>query len=177
MNYRIISYKKHKKVKLDSYIKPIKPIIMIHKLEEMVSESCYNEIVKKLKEYVSGKAFLYIFPAVRKALEEGSGKVRKEILINWLDIESCRVCDECGAIMQKGWYNMGKYACCEECVIQQESITRKEFVRYQIYEGTIQEYLDNEREGRKAEGLTQEEIATLLDVILPDCDAYYTEWG
>ena len=25
---------------------------MIHKLEEMVSESCYNEIVKKLKEYV-----------------------------------------------------------------------------------------------------------------------------
>ena len=147
------------------------------KLAEMVTERCYDEIIKKLKEHVGEKAFLYIFPALRKALEKGSGIVREEILINWLNIESCRVCDVCGAIMQKGWYNMGKYACSEECVIQQEGITREEYERYQIYKATIQDYLDNEKDGRKAEDLTHEEITFLMDNLLPDCDAHYTEWG
>lgn len=143
------------------------------KLESMVSQHCYDEIVAKLKEQVGEEAFLYIFPAVKKALEEGSGKVREEILTGWLEIDSCRVCSECGKIMQEGWYNMGKYACSDECVMKQDGITKEEFDRYQIYKATIEAQLE---EGQNIEDLTKEEIDQILESVLEDCDAYYTEW-
>ena len=143
------------------------------KLESMVSQHCYDEIVAKLKEQVGEEAFLYIFPAVKGALEEGSGKVREEILTGWLEIDSCRVCSECGKIMQEGWYNMGKYACSDECVMKQDGITKEEFDRYQIYKATIEAQLE---EGQNIEDLTKEEIDQILESVLEDCDAYYTEW-
>ncbi len=62
------------------------------KLESMVSQHCYDEICAKLKEQVGEEAFEYVFPGVKKALEEGSGKVREEILISWLNCDSCRIC-------------------------------------------------------------------------------------
>lgn len=143
------------------------------KFESMVSQHCYDEIVAKLKEQVGEEAFLYIFPAVKKALEEGSGKVREEILTGWLEIDSCRVCSECGKIMQEGWYNMGKYACSDECVMKQDGITKEEFDRYQIYKATIEAQLE---EGQNIEDLSKEEIDQILESVLEDCDAYYTEW-
>ncbi len=142
----------------------------------MVSADCNNEITIKLMKKVGNHAHKYIFPAVKKALEEGSGKVRKQILSDWLNVESCRVCDECGAIMQEGWYNMGKYACSDECVIHQEEVTREEFDRYSIYKETLCEYLRHEGKGRKPEDLTQEEIDRLIEMFLEECDAYYTSW-
>ena len=45
------------------------------KLESMVSARCYDEIVEKVKEQVGEDAFEYIFPAVKKALEEAGATV------------------------------------------------------------------------------------------------------
>jgi hypothetical protein len=148
----------------------------MEKLEKMVSQQCYDEICAKVKAQVGEQAFDYIFPAVKKALEEGGIETRNQILSRWLDIGSCRVCDECGAIMEEGWYNCGKYACSDECVCKQDGITKEEFDRFQIYKTTIQGYLDDEKKGRKAEKLTDEEIAEIMNEIFDDCDAYYTSW-
>ena len=57
------------------------------KLEEMVSKKCYDAIVAKVKEKVGENVFDYVFPCIKKALEEGDGKIREDILINWLDME------------------------------------------------------------------------------------------
>ena len=100
----------------------------------------------------------------------------KRDIIDEYDLDCCRVCSECGELMVEGWYNMGAYACSDECVIKQEGITREEFERFQIYKATIQQYLDDEGEGRKADDLTDSEISVILDDIIGDCDAYYTEW-
>ena len=75
--------------------------------------------------------------------------------------------------MQEGWYNMGKYACSDECVMKQDGITKEEFDRYQIYKATIEAQLE---EGQNIEDLTKEEIDQVLESVLEDCDAYYTEW-
>lgn len=148
----------------------------MEKLENMVSQQCYDEICAKVKAQVGEQAFDYIFPAVKKALEEGGIETRNQILSRWLDIGSCRVCDECGKIMQEGWYNMGRYACSDECVMKQDGITKEEFDRFQIYKTTIQEYLDDEGKERKADDLTDDEIKTIMEEIFDDCDAYYTSW-
>ena len=73
-------------------------------LESMISEHAYDEITKKVKEMIGEESFEFVFPGIKKALEEGSGKVREEILINWLNVDSMRVCTYCGKIMEEGWY-------------------------------------------------------------------------
>ena len=146
------------------------------KLSQMISESALCEIITEVQKKVGLEASTYILPGVLKALEEGSGIVREQILSDWLNVESCRVCSECGAIMQEGWYNVGKYACSDECVIKQDGISHEEFKRYQIYKSTIQSYLDNEGKNRKADDLTDDEIREIINEIIDNCDAYYTSW-
>lgn len=147
------------------------------KLETMISRHAYNEILSKVKEQVGENAFDYIFPGVKKALEEGSGKVRQEILINWLNCDSMRVCSYCGEIMEEGWYlNMNGYACSDECAAQSEGITMEQFEKWRIYKDDIVSYLEDENEGRKIEDLTKEECDEIIDEIADDLDYYYTAW-
>lgn len=146
-------------------------------LEDMVSKNCYDEIVAKVKEQVGEEAFGYIFPAIKKAIEEGSGKVREEILISWLDCDHCRVCTECGKIMEEGWYlNCSGYACSNECAAKIEGLTMEEFEKWRIYKDDIVKYLKDEGEGRRIEDLTQEECDYIIDEIFDDVDYYYTDW-
>ena len=146
-------------------------------LESMISEHAYEEIVEKVKEQVGEAAFEYIFPAVKKALEEGSGVAREEILINWLDVSSMRVCTQCGAIMEEGWYlNDAGYACSDECAAKSEGITMEEFEKWRIYKDDIVSYLEDEGQGRKIEDLTKEECDEIIDELSDDLDYYYTEW-
>ena len=146
-------------------------------LESMVSKHAYDEIVSKVKVQVGEESFDYIFPAVKKALEEGSGKVREEILIHWLDCDSVRVCTYCGKIMQEGWYlDCNGYACSDECAAEGEGITMEEFKKYRIYKDDILQHLEDEGKGRKIEDLTKEECDEIIDEIADDLDYYYTEW-
>lgn len=146
-------------------------------LESMVSKHAYDEIVSKVKEQVGEESFDYIFPAVKKALEEGSGKVREEILINWLNVDSMRVCTYCGKIMEEGWYlNCNGYACSDECAAESEGITMEQFEKWRIYKDDIVAYLEDEGEGRKIEDLTKEECDEIIDEVADDLDYYYTEW-
>lgn len=148
------------------------------KLESMVSKHCYDEICAKLKEQVGEEAFEYVFPGVKKALEEGSGKVREEILISWLNCDSCRICSHCGAIMEEGWYlDCQGYACSDECAMAIMQVPTMElFRRYRIYKEDVDQYLEDEGEGRKEEDLTQEEIDEIIDIVSDDMQACYTEW-
>lgn len=146
-------------------------------LESMISAHAYDEIVAKVKEQVGEESFDYIFPAVKKALEEGSGKVREEILINWLNVDSMRVCTYCGKIMEEGWYlNCNGYACSDECAAESEGITMEQFEKWRIYKDDIVAYLEDEGEGRKIEDLTKEECDEIIDEVADDLDYYYTEW-
>lgn len=146
-------------------------------LESMVSKHAYDEIVAKVKVKVGKESFDYIFPAVKKALEEGSGKVREKILIHWLDCDSVRVCTYCGKIMQEGWYlDWNGYACSDECAAEGEGITMEEFNKYRIYKDDILQHLEAEGKGRKIEDLTKEECDEIIDEIADDLDYYYTEW-
>lgn len=147
------------------------------KLETMISAHAYEEIVEKLKKQVGEDAFEYLFPAVKKALEEGSGDCREQILISWLNVDSMRVCTQCGAIMEEGWYlNCAGYACSDECAAKSEGITMEEFRKWRIYKDDIVSYLEDEDEGRKIEDLTKEECDEIIDEIADDLDYYYTEW-
>ena len=147
-------------------------------LEQMVSNHAYDEIVAKVREEVGDNAFEYIFPAVKKALEEGSRKVREEILINWLDCDSVRVCSQCGSIMQEGWYlDVDGYACSDECCMAIMSVDKEEFDRYSIFKPDIEEYLSDINSTKKIEDLTPEEIKEITENIIDNLDAYYyTEW-
>ena len=143
----------------------------------MISVDAYNEIVEKVKEAVGKNASAYILPAVIKALEEGSGNVREEILSEWLNVDSMRVCTQCGAIMQEGWYlNTNGYACSDECAAKSEGITMEQFEKWRIYKDDIVSYLEDEGKGRKIEDLSKEECDEIIDVCCKDCDYYYTEW-
>ena len=146
-------------------------------LEEMVSKHAYDEIVAKVKEQVGEESFDYIFPGIKKALEEGSGKVREKILISWLSVDSMRVCTQCGAIMQIGWYlDCNGYACSDECAAKSEGITMEEFEKWRIYKDDIVSYLEDEGKGRKIEDLTKEECDEIIEANCQDRDYYYTEW-
>lgn len=146
-------------------------------LESMVSKHAYDEIVSKVKKQVGEDCFGYIFPGIKKALEEGSGKVREEILIDWFNVDSMRVCSCCGKIMENGWYlNCHGYACSDECAAESEGITMEEFEKWRIYKDDIVSYLEDEGEGRKIEDLTKEECDEIIDRISDDLDYYYTEW-
>jgi len=148
------------------------------KLEEYLSAHCYDELQDKVKQYVGEGAFDTIFPAVKKALEEGDRNTRNDILIQWLDMNTCRVCDECGAIMEEGWYlDCCGYACSDECAMKIMEVPDMEhFRRYRIYKADIDQYLEDEGKGRKEEDLSQEEIEEIIDEISPIIDACYTEW-
>ena len=148
------------------------------KLKEMISAHAYDELMKEVRETVGEDAYKYIFPAVEKALEEGDGKVRENILFGWLDIDSMRVCSKCGAIMEEGWYlDALGYACSDECAMQIMRVpTMEKFNRYRIYKEDIDEYLEQEGEGRKEEDLSQEEIDEILNIVSDDIQAGYTEW-
>ena len=82
--------------------------VMNKNLLQIISTHAYEEIVSKVKEFVGEEASKYILPGVIKALEESDRVIREDILIEWLDVESMRVCTHCGAIMEEGWY-MGKH--------------------------------------------------------------------
>lgn len=147
------------------------------KLETMISAHAYDEIVAKVKEQISEESFDYIFPGIKKALEEGSGAVREEILINWLNCDSMRVCTYCGKIMEEGWYlNCNGYACSDECAAESEGITMEQFKKWRIYKDDIVSYLEDENEGRKIEDLTKEECDEIIDELSDDLDYYYTSW-
>ena len=144
----------------------------------MVSRHCYDEIQGQVKHYVGEESFSIIWPAVKKALEEGSAAAREEILSAWLDIQTCRVCSHCGAIMQEGWYLdcMG-YACSDECAMKIMEVPDMEhFRRYRIYKSDIDAWLEDEEEGRKEEDLTQDEIEEILKEVNSYSQACYTEW-
>lgn len=146
-------------------------------LEKMVSAHAYDEIVAKVKEQIGKESFDYIFPAIKKALEEGDGAVRGEILSNWLDCDSMRVCTYCGKIMEEGWYlDSNGYACSDECAAESEGITMDEFKKWRIYKDDIVSYLEDEGKGRKIEDLTKEECDEIIDELSDDLDYYYTEW-
>ena len=147
------------------------------KLEEILSAHCYNEFVEKVKHYVGEESFPIIFPAVKEAVEKGSGQAREEILINWLDMDSCRVCSYCGEIMEEGWYlDCSGYACSDECAAKAEGLTMEEFAKWRIYKHDIEEYLEYEGLGRKIEDLTKEECDEVIDNFIDNVDYYYTEW-
>ena len=147
-------------------------------LESMVSKHAYEEIVSKVKEQVGEKVFQHIFPAIKKALEEGDGEVREEILSGWLNVDSMRVCSHCGAIMEEGWYlDCQGYACSDECAMEIMRVPDMEhFRRYRIYKEDIDQYLEEEGKGRKEEELTQEEIEEIIETVGDDMQACYTEW-
>ena len=153
-------------------------------LEEMVSKHAYDEIVAKVKEQVGEESFNYIFPGIKKALEEGSGKVREEILSGWLNCDSVRVCSYCGKIMSEGWYlECNGYACSDECAAESEGITMEQFKKWRIYKDDIVSYLEDEAKCledktkcRKIEDLTKEECDEIIDEVSDDLDHYYTEW-
>lgn len=143
----------------------------------MISQHAYDEIVAKVKHFVGEEAFEYVFPGIKKALEKGSGAAREEILISWLNVDSMRVCTQCGAIMEEGWYlNCHGYACSDECAAKSEGITKEEFEKWRIYKDDIISYLEDEDEGRKIEDLTKEECDEIIDEIADDLDYYYTSW-
>lgn len=152
---------------------------MKQKLEEMISVNAYNEIVRKIKGNVGEDVFEIIFPSIKKALEEGIVDDRYAILIDWLDVDSMRVCSHCGKIMEKGW-QLGTYgyACSDECCMSLMYIGKEEFDKYSIYKPEIEQFLADEGKGRTLESLTNEEIEKITDNILENLDDYfYTEWN
>lgn len=148
------------------------------KLERLISKHAYEELEKKVKEQVGEEAFDTIFPAVKKVLEEGSIRAKNDILIGWLNVDSMRVCDECGAIMEEGWYlDACGYACSDECAMKRMGVPDMEhFKRYRIYKEDIDSYLEDEGLGRKEEDLSQKEIEQIIDIVSENLDACYTEW-
>ena len=151
---------------------------MIEKLKTLISEHCYDELVEKLAEFVGEDNVDTILPAVAKSLVEGYRLQREHILIDWLDMDSCRVCTTCGKIMEEGWYlNDAGYACSDECAAQSEGITMDEFKRYKIYKNDLIEYLESEGKGRKLEDLTEDECAEIInEEIMENVGYYWTEW-
>lgn len=149
----------------------------IEKLQKMMSEHSFEELQQKVKEKTGDLSFDIIFPAIAKALVEGGREEREEILINCFDMDSCRVCTTCGAIMSEGWYlNDAGYACSNECAAKSEGITMEQFDKWRIYKDDIIQYLKDEGKGRKIEDLTAEECDEIIDEIADNLDYYYTEW-
>ena len=147
-------------------------------LKDMVSSKCYDEIADKLRKQVGEESFPVIFPAVEKAIEQGSANARDAILWDWLEVDSCRVCSHCGEIMEEGWYLGAQgYACSDECCKALMHISDEEFDRFRIYRDEVRETLVNTNDPRQPEDLTQEEIETILDGVVDGLDAYfYTSW-
>ena len=148
------------------------------KLQAMISEHCYDELVEKLTEQVGENNAKVMLPAIAKALVEGGREERERILNGWLDMDSCRVCTTCGKIMEEGWYlNDAGYACSDECAAKSEGLSMDEFKRYKIYKDDLIDYLKDEGNGRKLEDLSDDECADIInDEIMENVDYYWTEW-
>lgn len=143
---------------------------------DVLSDNTQKEVYRKVKEQV-GSAISYIFPAVIKAIERGDGKVREDILINWLNVESIRICSVCGGIMDEGWYLQDHgYACSDECAAKSEGITMEEFKKWRIYKGDIIEYLKDNGDSRNIEELSAEECDEIIDEVADECEYCYTQW-
>ena len=150
---------------------------MIEKLKTLISEHCYDELVEKLTDYVGQDNVDTILPTIAKILVEGTGDQKEHILIDWLDMDSCRVCSTCGKIMEEGWYlNEAGYACSDECAAKSEGISMDEFKRYRIYKDDIKDYLVYEGINKPIEDLTQEECDEIVDELIDKVDYYWTEW-
>ena len=150
---------------------------MTNNLSQTISAHAYEEIVSKVKENVGNSASKYILPGVVKALEEGDGYLREEILNEWLDVDSMRVCSHCGAIMEEGWYmECGGYACSDECASQMVGLTMEEFAKWRIYKADIMEYLMQSGDARDINELSAEVCEEIIEHIAPRCDSCWTEW-
>lgn len=146
-------------------------------LEEMISSDAYNEIKAQVCERCGDVLAEYIFPAVKKALEEGDFKLRNHILHNFLEVDSLRVCDQCGALMSEGWYLLcAGYACSDECAAKSEGITMEEFEKWRIYKDDIIEWLEWIDDARKIEELTKEECDEIIDCIAGEKEYGWTQW-
>lgn len=168
------NYGKNAKRQRVELAEPTKSILA---LQNMMSEVSYKELKLKVKELVGENSFDTIFPSIVQAIVQGGREERERILITWLDMDTCRVCSTCGAIMSEGWYlNDAGYACSDECAAKSEGITMDEFKRYRIYKSDIEEYLKNEGDESKIEELTDEECDEIIDEIADNLDWYWTEW-
>lgn len=153
--------------------------VYVEKLKTMISEHCYDELVKKLTERVGENNAKVMLPAVAKALVEGGREEREQILINWLDMDSCRVCTTCGKIMEEGWYlNNAGYACSDECAAKSEGITMEQFKKWKIYKDDIIDYLRREGKGRTIDELSDDECADIINdhIDMENLEYYWTEW-
>lgn len=143
----------------------------------MVSNACYNAILDAIKKKVGESAFEYIYPSIVKALEVGNGKVREEILIDFLNLDCVRVCTTCGAIMEEGWYlDSAGYACSDKCAAKSEGISMEQFRKWRIYKDDIIEYLKMENKGRNIEDLSKEECEKIISYVAQYRDYCYTCW-
>ena len=145
-----------------------------HGLTEHNCDEIRSKVIELVGEYVADE---YILPAVYNALEEGDGDVRERILCGWLNCDSMRVCTECGAIMQEGWYlNCAGYACSDECAAKSEGITMEQFDKWRIYKDDIIEWLADHNDPRTIDELSKEECDAIIDVVADGKDYYWTEW-
>lgn len=150
---------------------------MEKQLKDMMSAVSYKELQIKVRKMVGEKNFPIIFPSIEKALVEGGREEREQILITWLDMDTCRVCTTCGKIMSEGWYlNDAGYACSDECAAKSEGISMEEFKRYRIYKDDIQEYLRCRGDETPIEELTQEQCDEIIDELADEVEWYWTEW-
>ena len=153
--------------------------VYVEKLKTMISEHCHDELVEKLTERVGENNAKIMLPAVAKALVEGGREERERILINWLDMDSCRVCTTCGKIMEEGWnLNDARYDCSDECAAKSEGITMEQFKKWKIYKDDIIVYLRREGKGRTIDELSEDECADIINTHIDkkNLDYYWTEW-
>lgn len=152
---------------------------MEKKLEQMVSAHVYDEIKNQVIEQCGEDVAKYIFPAVCKALEDGDGRLRSHILHHWLEVDSVRVCSQCGALMSEGWYlDFAGYACSDECAAKSEGITMEQFEKWRIYKDDIIQWLEDNDDPRTIDELTKEECDTIIEEeIALQRDYCWTEWS
>jgi len=153
----------------------------LEELKKLMSEDAYNEFLAKIKGQFtcfSEPTIMELANITARDIVNGDREKREEILNDWLDMDTCRVCTTCGAIMSEGWYlNDAGYACSDECAAKSEGITMEEFAKYKIYKDDIQQYLDDTDDPRKLEDLTAEECDDIIDEhIMDNVDYFYTEW-
>lgn len=148
-------------------------------IKKMMSEHCYEEFVQKLTDQVGESNAKIMLPSIIVAIVKGGREERERILINWLDMDSCRVCTTCGAIMEEGWYlNDAGYACSDECAAKSEGITMDEFKRYKIYSQDIKDYLCRKGDSRNLSELSDDECAGIINdkIDMENLPYYWTEW-
>lgn len=149
----------------------------MEKLEKMVSVTAFNEIIDQLEGFVGKKAAKLMFPGVKEAIEKGDREVRESILSEWLDVEHIRVCTECGALMEEGWYmDAAGYACSDKCAAKMEGITDEQFKKWRIYKDDIAAYMEEHGYGGTIDDISAEECEKIISEVSPNRDYCWTEW-